>query len=75
VLQSHVMGVYQLTMANSQMRSYFLSSALAGVCITLLGMVGSLDSRNHDWSVSLLTCGLLGTGMTGLAMSVTQTVD
>ena len=67
-LQSHVMAEPQPTMANK----LYLASAITCVSVSLIGIVGMIDQRNHTWAFPLTVSGLISTSITGFVGKYTD---
>ena len=67
-LQSQNMAEPQQPMASK----LFLASAFTCVSVSLIGMVGMIDQRNHTWAFPLTVSGLISTSITGFAGKYTD---
>ena len=61
-------GECQQPMANK----LFFASAFTCVSVTLIGIVGMIDQRNHTWAFPLTVSGLISTSITGFAGKYTD---
>jgi hypothetical protein len=68
LLQLLVMGEPQQPMVNK----LFLASAITCVSVSLIGIVGMIDQRNHTWAFPLTVSGLISTSITGFAGKYTD---